>query len=130
MRLLACFVLLSCAAAASAMASAAEPSLDGDWVVDLSTEPGTPYTQPMTLVLAPDHGVTGSFYRSDILAGRWKLDRGRLCASFRTTDGAGPYHTAVCLIDGKAVGQTWAEHRGFLFNWIATRPDVPAPAQP
>ncbi|MBW8850315.1 MAG: hypothetical protein JF600_06015 [Xanthomonadales bacterium] len=128
MRHLACLALLSCAAAVSAAEPAAEPALDGDWVVDLSTEPGTPYTQPMTLVLASDHTVTGSFYRSEILAGRWKLDRGRLCASFRTTDGAGPYHTAVCLIDGKAVGQTWAEHRGFLFNWIATRPA--APAQP
>lgn len=105
--------------------AAATPSLDGDWVVDLSTEPGQPYTQPMTLVLAADHTVTGSFYRSEILAGRWKYDRGRLCASFRTTDGAGPYHTAVCLGDGKAVGQTWAEHRNFLFNWIATRPDAP-----
>lgn len=117
MRILACFALLSCAAAVSA----AEPSLDGDWVVDLSTDPGKPYTQPMTLTLAPDHRVTGSFYQSEILAGRWKNDRGRLCASFRTTDGAGPYHTAVCLIDGKAVGQTWAEHREFLFNWTATR---------
>lgn len=126
MRLFACLVLLSCTVAASA----AEPALDGDalageWVVDLSTEPGKPYAQPMTLTLAPDRRVTGSFYRSEIEAGRWKEDRGRLCASFRTSDGVGPYHTAVCVIDGKAVGQTWAEHRDFLFNWVATRPGTP-----
>ncbi|TXI45457.1 MAG: hypothetical protein E6Q50_16880 [Lysobacter sp.] len=121
MRLLACLALLSCAA----VVSAAEPTLDGDWVVDLSAEPGQTYTQPMTLTLASDRSVTGRFYQSDIEAGRWKDDRGRLCASFRTSDGVGPYHTAVCLIDGKAVGQTWAEHRGFLFNWIATRAETP-----
>ena len=119
MRILACLALMFCASAVCA----AEPSLDGDWVVDLSTEPGKPYTQPMTLTA--DRSVTGRFYQSDILAGRWKRDRGRLCASFRTTDGQGPYHTAVCLMDGKAVGQTWAEHREFLFNWVATRPDAP-----
>ena len=121
MRTMVCLALMSCAACVSA----AEPSLDGAWVVDLSTEPDKPYTQPMTLTLAPDHSVKGSFYQSDIEAGRWKQDRGRLCASFRTSDGKGPYHTAVCLIDGKAVGQTWAEHRDFLFNWIATRADGP-----
>ena len=121
MRAMVCIVLLSCAGCVSA----ADLSLDGNWVVDLSTEPGKPYTQPMTLALALDHRVTGSFYQSEIQAGRWKEDRGRLCASFRTSDGNGPYHTAVCLIDGKAVGQTWAEHRDFLFNWIATRADGP-----
>ncbi|WP_300973578.1 hypothetical protein [Sphingomonas sp. LHG3406-1] len=104
--------------------AAAQPSpetLDGKWVVDLSTEPGKPYTQPMELKLAPDGSVTGSFYNSPIQAGRWKKDRGRLCASFRTSDGQGPYHSAVCLIDGEAEGQTWAEHRNFLFNWEAER---------
>jgi hypothetical protein len=120
MRAIACVVLMSWGASVFA----AEPSLDGAWVVDLSVEPDKPYTQPMMLTLAPDHSVAGSFYQSEIQAGRWKQDRGRLCASFRTSDGNGPYHTAVCLIDGKAVGQTWAEHREFLFNWIATRPDT------
>ena len=42
--------------------------------------------------------------------------------SFRTSDGVGPYHTAVCLVGARAEGQTWAEHRRFLFNWTATRP--------
>jgi hypothetical protein len=126
MRTLCCAGLLSAAFCAPAAAPALSASaLDGEWVVDLSTDPAKPYTQPMTLALAADGRVTGNFYRSEILAGRWKRDRGRLCASFRTTDGNGPYHTAVCLVDGSAVGQTWAEHRDFLFNWSATRPATP-----
>jgi hypothetical protein len=101
--------------------AAADPALDGDWDVDLSSEPGQAYTQPMVLTLNPDGTVAGSFYGSTIEAGRWKDDRGRLCASFRTTDGQGPYHSAVCLDGTTARGQTWAEHRDFLFNWNATR---------
>ena len=96
-------------------------TLEGAWVVDLSTNTQPAYTQPMTLVLHADRTVTGSFYGSTIEAGRWKQDRGRTCASFRTTDGVGPYHTAVCLAGDIAQGQTWAEHRDFLFNWNATR---------
>ena len=106
--------------------ASSNPSLDGDWVVDLSSEPGKPYTQPMQLTLKADGSVAGSFYGSTIEAGRWKDDRGRVCASFRTSDGKGPYHTAVCLAGATATGQTWAEHRNFLFNWNATRPaDAP-----
>ena len=106
--------------------ASSNPSLDGDWVVDLSSEPGKPYTQPMQLTLKADGSVAGSFYGSTIEAGRWKDDRGRVCASFRTSDGKGPYHTAVCLAGATAAGQTWAEHRDFLFNWNATRPaDAP-----
>ncbi len=105
-------------AAAAAQAPAA---LDGKWTVDLSSEPGKPYTQPMELALKADGTVTGSFYNSEIQAGRWKNDRGRLCASFRTSDGKGPYHSAVCSVGDGAVGQTWAEHRNFLFNWNAVR---------
>jgi hypothetical protein len=97
-------------------------TLDGRWSVDLSTDPAKPYVQPMELKLADDGSVTGSFYQSTIQGGRWKKDRGRLCVSFRTTDGAGPYHSAACLVDGEVEGQTWAEHRGFLFNWVAERP--------
>ena len=99
----------------------APATLDGKWTVDLSSEPGKPYTQPMELTLAADGTVKGSFYNSEIQAGRWKQARGRLCASFRTTDGKGPYHTSVCLAGNEAVGQTWAEHRNFLFNWNAVR---------
>ena len=102
-------------------ASATDQGLDGAWVVDLSTEPGKPYTQPMHLQLQANGVIEGDFYGSAIEAGRWKLDRDRLCASFRTTDGEGPYHTAVCLTGDTATGQTWAEHRDFLFNWNARR---------
>lgn len=113
---------LLCIAASLAMpVSAAEPGLAGDWVVDLATDPAVPYTQPMKLVLHPDGGVEGSFYDSRIEAGRWKSDRGRVCASFRTSDGVGPYHTSVCLEGDVARGQTWAEHRSVLFNWNAAR---------
>ncbi len=105
------------------VAQAAEPvpSLDGVWTVDLSTDPAKPYTKPMALTLKPDGTVSGSFYDSDIQSGRWKSDRGRTCVSFRTSDGAGPYHTAACLVGDRVEGQTWAEHRNFLFNWNATR---------
>jgi hypothetical protein len=112
-------VLLLCLFAA--VPASADEGLSGDWSVDLASEPGQVYTQPMQLSLNQDGTVEGSFYNSQIEAGRWKLDRGRLCASFRTTDGAGPYHSAVCLVGDQAVGQTWAEHRDFLFNWNATR---------
>ena len=104
-----------------AAAPASANPLEGEWIVDLSTNPAQPYVKPMTLHLAPDGTVSGSFYESTILAGRWKSDRGRTCASFRTTDGAGPYHSAVCATANGASGQTWAEHRNFLFNWNAKR---------
>lgn len=122
MRMSVCLALLL----AVSPLQAGEVSLDGDWSVDLSTRPGEPYIRPMTLTLNPDGTVSGRFYDSEIEAGRWTLDRGRLCASFRTSDGVGPYHTAVCANGADAVGQTWAEHRDFLFNWNATRsPDSP-----
>jgi hypothetical protein len=107
--------------AAAPPAAAAAPALAGDWTIDLSSEPGKPYTKPMSLTLHPDGTVTGSFYESEILAGRWKTDRGRTCASFRTTDGFGPYHSSVCLTGTGVTGQTWAEQRNFLFNWNGVR---------
>ena len=97
------------------------PSLGGNWTVDLSVKAGEPYTKPMVLNLAADGSVTGSFYESVIEAGRWKLDRGRTCVSFRTSDGKGPYHSSACLIGDAVQGQTWAEQRNFLFNWNAVR---------
>lgn len=95
--------------------------LDGRWTVNLSTDPTKPYEKQMEIKLGSDGSVSGSFYDSRILAGRWKNDRGRTCVSFRTTDGAGPYYTSACLRDGGVEGQTWAEHRSFLFNWNAKR---------
>jgi hypothetical protein len=120
--------VLALALLLAAPAVAGATPLDGTWRVDLSTKPDTPYTQPMQLTLNPDGTVTGSFYNSTIEAGRWKESRGRLCASFRTTDGEGPYHTAVCLTGETATGQTWAEHRNFLFNWNAERVPATEPA--
>ncbi|QOV95300.1 hypothetical protein IM701_00935 [Novosphingobium sp. ES2-1] len=104
-------------------AGAAEPpaAVQGNWTVDLSANPDEPYTKPMVLQLQADGTVKGSFYESEILAGRWKTDRARTCVSFRTTDDAGPYHTAACLVGDHIEGQTWAEHRSFLFNWNAKR---------
>jgi hypothetical protein len=104
----------------SAPVAAASP-LDGAWVVDLSTKPNEPYTRPMQLTLNADGTVSGLFYQSDIEAGRWVNDRGRICVSFRTTDGVGPYHTSACLVGAAVQGQTWAEKRNFLFNWNAVR---------
>lgn len=106
---------------ACATAPDAAPTLQGKWTVDLSSEPGQPYAKPMTLTLNADGTVTGDFYESEILAGRWKTDRGRTCVSFRTTDGVGPYHTAACLRGERVEGQTWAEGRNFVFNWNAVR---------
>jgi len=119
------FISLTLALALTACAAQAQTqsaSLDGAWIVDLSTNPAEPYTRPMQLTLAADGTVSGSFYESEIQAGRWRTDRGRTCVSFRTTDGAGPYHSAACLVGERVEGQTWAEHRNFLFNWNATRP--------
>ncbi|WP_218775990.1 hypothetical protein [Sphingomonas sp. TZW2008] len=65
--------------------------------------------------------MTGSFYDSDIEAGRWKAANGRSCVSFRTSDGIGPYHSSACVRGDHLEGQTWAEHRAFLFNWSAVR---------
>ena len=56
MRVLASAILALGLAACAAQAQTA-PSLNGAWVVDLSTEPGTPYTQPMTLALNADGTV-------------------------------------------------------------------------
>lgn len=126
-RLAVCAAMLAagCASGPSASAPAPAPvagTLEGRWVVDLSTRPDEPYTKSMELRLGADGVATGSFYDSEILAGRWKTDRGRTCVSFRTTDGAGPYHSAACLTDANTItGQTWAEHRNFLFNWNAAR---------
>lgn len=107
-------------------AAAATP-LDGAWTVDLSTDPAEPYFKPMTLTINPDGTASGAFYDSAIEAGRWKAAKGRLCVSFRTTDGRGPYHTSACLVGGAVQGQTWAEHRRFLFLWTAARATTAPP---
>ena len=114
-------ILLLIPSVAPVNAAAPPAALQGEWLVDLSARSDEPYVKPMVLDLQADGTVKGSFYESEILAGRWKTDRGRTCVSFRTTDGLGPYHTAACLVGGRVEGQTWAEHRNFLFNWNAMR---------
>lgn len=114
-------LLLATASTLAGTPLAASP-LAGTWTVDLTAKPGDPpYTKAMTLVLNPDGSVSGSFYDSAIEASRWKTAGNRTSVSFRTTDGNGSYHTAACLEGDIVRGQTWAEHRSFLFNWNATR---------
>jgi hypothetical protein len=97
-------------------------ALSGSWSVDLRVDlADAPYSQPMELTVGADGTVTGSFYNSEILAGRAGSAQGRSCVAFRTTDGAGLYHTSACLVDGKMIGQTWAEGRNFVLPWTATR---------
>ena len=114
-------ILILAAAVAIQTASADPATLAGAWTVDLSVDPAQPYVQPMHLTLGEDGTLTGDFYQSDILAGRWRAQNGRLCVIFRTTDGAGPYHTSACVEGDRVVGQTWAEHRNFIFLWNAVR---------
>lgn len=97
-------------------------ALSGAWSVDLRVDLADPaYSQPMVLTIGADGVVTGTFYNSEILAGRAGSAQGRSCVAFRTTDGQGLYHTSACLVDGTMVGQTWAEGRNFVLPWTATR---------
>ncbi|MFS0738728.1 hypothetical protein ABC347_16905 [Sphingomonas sp. 1P06PA] len=116
------------AAAAAAVAPAATPlpaeiaAMAGRWTVDLRPKfSDPPYSQPMIIAIAPDRVVTGSFYNSEILAGRAGRGQDRACVAFRTTDGKGMYHTSACLVEGKMIGQTWAEGREFVLPWTAER---------
>jgi hypothetical protein len=96
--------------------------LAGRWIVDLRTSPQAPkYDKPMTLTIAADRAVSGTFYDSDIEAGLASASNGRVCFALRTTDGVGPYHTSGCLVGDRILGQTWAEHRRFVLNWSAVR---------
>ena len=97
-------------------------TLTGRWIVDLRPSPEDPkYDKPMTLAIAADRTVSGTFYESEIEAGRASASNGRVCFAFRTTDGVGPYHTSGCLVGDRIFGQTWAEHRKFVLNWSALR---------
>ncbi|MGL6223588.1 MAG: hypothetical protein ACRC6L_08390 [Steroidobacteraceae bacterium] len=109
------------AAAATAARTDVGP-LTGRWIVDLRAAPDEPgYDKQMVLEIAPDRTVRGSFYDSVIEAGQASASNGRVCFSFRTTDGVGPYHTSGCLVGDRILGQTWAEHRKFVLNWTAGR---------
>lgn len=94
----------------------------GAWTVDLRTVPSDPpYTQPMNLQVDAEGKVTGDFYNSAISSGRYGHNMGRSCVAFVTSDGTGDYQHSACLIDGRMVGQSWAEHREFVLPWTATR---------
>ena len=131
LRAAACTVLLAVAfvpridAADASVAKPADPALAalaGRWIVDLRPSPEAPkYDKPMTLVIATDGTVSGTFYESDIEAGRASASNDRVCFAFRTTDGVGPYHTSGCLVGDRILGETWAEHRKFVLNWSAVR---------
>ncbi len=123
-------MLFAAAAALSQPASApADPSpappawaaLEGAWTVDLSVDPASPYTQPMAIGIDDNGVVTGSFYNTPISSGRFGRNQGRLCVAFVTSDGMGDYQHSACLVDGRMVGQSWAEHRRFLLPWTASR---------
>lgn len=101
----------------------------GAWTVDLRVaDDGPPYTQPMVLIINADSTINGEFYTSTITHGRYGRNRGRSCVAFTTSDGAGPYQHAACLVGGRMMGQSWAEHRQFVLPWVADRVAAPAPA--
>ncbi len=111
---------------AQAGAASAPPpalaALAGRWAVDLRPSPDAQrYEKPMVLTIGADRTVGGSFYDSEIQAGRASASNGRVCFAIRTTDGAGHYHTSGCLVGDRILGQTWAEHRQFVLNWSAVR---------
>lgn len=114
--------LFAASLASAAPAPDAYASLAGEWSVDLRVSLADPaYSKTMLLNIAPDRSITGSFYDSDILAGRAGTAQDRQCVAFRTTDGQGFYHSSACLSDGKMVGMTWSEGRNFVLPWTATR---------
>ena len=120
-RLVLPLLLLSSTAAAETVVERYAP-LAGTWKVDLRVAlTDAPYAQPMVLTVAEDGSLTGSFYNSEILAGRVGRGQDRKCVAFRTTDGSGFYHSSACLVEGKMIGQTWSEGRNFVLPWTAER---------
>jgi hypothetical protein len=122
------FAALSLLALSSALAQetvpAAAPTNDvvGSWSVDLRVSAADPaYSQPMHLNVDADGKVTGDFYNSVISSGRYGRNMGCSCVAFVTSDGVGDYQHSACLVDGRMVGQSWAEHRGFVLPWTAVR---------
>jgi hypothetical protein len=119
-------LLFALQAAPDAPATETKPAniyaaVEGDWVVDLSVKEDEPYTQPMKITVGSDKVVSGEFYNSNIDTGRAGGNQGRICISFQTSDGMGPYYHAACLVDGAMIGQSWAEHRKFVLPWTARR---------
>ncbi len=96
--------------------------LAGAWTVDLRPTPrAPPYRKPMTLAVATDGTLTGTFYERPIDLGHAGATNGRPCFAFRTQDASGPYQTSGCLIGDHIEGQSWSEGRRFVLTWRATR---------
>ena len=96
--------------------------LAGNWTVDLRSTPEAPaYLKPMTLTIAADGTLSGTFYEHAIDVGRAGATNGRPCFAFRTQDAAGPYQTSGCLTGDLIKGQTWSEGRRFVLTWTAVR---------
>lgn len=133
--MIAAFALALASMAQAADAPPVEPpveppawaALEGDWSVDLSTEPDAPYRQPMVIDVADNGTVSGSFYNTPISSGRYGRNQGRQCIAFVTSDGMGDYQHSACLEGGRMVGQSWAEHRQFVLPWVAERAAASAP---
>ena len=107
---------------AASPAAQTSPPLAGEWTVDLRPKPHAPaYLKPMTLTVAPDGKLTGSFYDHAIESGRAIATNGRPCFAFRTSDASGPYQTSGCLNGEVIEGQTWSEGRSFVLVWTARR---------
>jgi hypothetical protein len=102
--------------------AAAPAALNGGWVVDLRPTPESPaYTQPMTLAVAADGSVSGTFYGAPVISGRASESNGRTCLAFTTSDGSGAYQHSGCLRGDAVEGLSWSTGRGFLLAWRATR---------
>ena len=77
---------------------------------------------PMTIKVATNGSITGTFYDHPIALGHAGNTRGEPCFAFRTADPSGRYLTTGCLVGDHLQGQTWSEGRHFILPWVATRP--------
>lgn len=102
-------------------------ALSGSWLVDLRpTQDGKPVLQPMSLVIAADGKVSGTFYGTAIADGRANASNGRTCVAFTTYDNRGPYQHSGCLNGSILDGISWSTGRNFLLAWRAERGNAPA----
>lgn len=97
-------------------------ALSGSWQVDLRPTPDSkPVLQPMSLVVAADGKVSGTFYGTAVADGRATASNGRTCVAFTTYDNSGPYQHSGCLNGDKMDGLSWSTGRSFLLAWRAER---------
>jgi hypothetical protein len=101
-------------------------ALGGSWLVDLRPTPASkPAPQAMSLTIAADGKVTGTFYGAAIADGRASVSNGRTCAAFTTSDNSGPYQHSACLLGNAVEGLSWSTGRNFLLAWKAERGGAP-----